>query len=56
MLPVCPCPEIIVLRVFSTSILTKIWFIACSEMVYVREILPSVYSVYMCAYPYAALL
>ena len=26
-------------------ILTKIWFIACSEMVYVREMLPSVYSV-----------
>ena len=24
-------------------ILTKIWFIACSEMVFVREILPSVY-------------
>ena len=31
-------------------ILTKIWFIACSEMVYVREILPSVDSVCKCVH------
>ena len=30
--------------------LTKIWFIACSEMAYVREILPSVYIVNICVH------